>query len=267
MSGSQLANTDVPVVMTVARSESGGGAGIQADLKTFSAFGVYGTCAITCLNAQTPSEVRRIEPVDPEMVQAQIRSVCDAFPVTAAKTGMLYSTEIIRTVAQADVNQGIQLLVVDPVMVASSGQRLLQSDACATLVDELLPVARVVTPNLTEAEIILGQPISSPEELLMAAKEIATRYDVACILNGGQLEGPTVLDVMVDGRDVEVFEYERIDVGETHGCGCAFSAALTACLANGELMRDAVRLSIEYVRHALETAPSVGRHNPLNFLR
>jgi len=256
---------EVPVVLTVAGSDSGGGAGIQADLKTFSALGVFGTSAITCITAQNPDEVTAVQAVEPDLVRQQIRSVCDSFPVRAAKTGMLYSAAIIEQVAAADVRQGIEILVVDPVMVSASGARLLQADAVDVLCEVLLPEARVVTPNLHEAEILCGHAISSVEELAAAAREIGTRFDVACVAKGGQLGGQEVVDVLYDEGEEHVFTASRIDAEETHGAGCAFSSALTAYLAKRRLMPDAVAKAKEYVHAALETAPKVGRHYPLNF--
>lgn len=256
---------DFPVVLTIAGSDSGGGAGIQADLKTFSALGVFGTTAITCVTAQNPDSVNAIIPLEGEMVRKQIRTVCESFPMRAAKTGMLFSAEIIRSVAAADVRQGIPILVVDPVMVAASGARLLQGDAIEALCSELLHEARVVTPNLHEAEILAGFSISSIEDLRRAAREIGDRYDVACVAKGGHLSGNEVVDVLYDEGEEHIYTAPRIDAPETHGAGCAFSAALTAYLARRDLMVDAVGKAKEYVRQALLNAPAVGRHRPLNF--
>lgn len=238
---------------------------MQADLKTFSALNVYGMSAVTCITAQNPSGVSAVVSVEPQLVKEQIRKVCEAFPVAAAKTGMLYSAEIIRAVAQADVEFGIPVLVVDPVMVAASGARLLKSDAIEALCQELLPNARVVTPNLHEAEIILGRSISTETELRAAAREIGEKYDVACVLKGGHLGGAQVLDVLYDEGEETILRGPRIEAVETHGCGCAFSAALTAFLARGYLLADAVRRAKEYVAGALEHAQRIGGHRPLNF--
>ena len=261
----QFFNSDQPVALTIAGSDSGGGAGIQADLKTFAAIGVFGTTAITCITAQTPSEVTAIEAVDPELVRQQIRAVSNGFPIAAAKTGMLYSAEIIKAVAQADINHGIPILVVDPVMVAASGARLLKSDAVEALGHELLPKARVVTPNLPEAEILCGYPISNRDDLGRAARTIGEKFDIACVVKGGHLAGDDVYDVLFEDGDVRYFARPRVPANETHGCGCMFSAALTAYLAQGELLSDAVRSAKELVSRALETAPRIGHHYPLNF--
>jgi hydroxymethylpyrimidine/phosphomethylpyrimidine kinase len=256
--------SDLPVTLTIAGSDSGGGAGIQADLKTFNALGAFGTSAVTCVTAQTPAGVRAIEALSPAMVAEQIRAISDGFPIAAAKTGMLYSREIIQQVARADVSQGIPILVVDPVMVATSGSRLLKGDAIEALTTELLPLARVVTPNLHEAEILCGRTIATVDELRMAAREIAEKYDVACVSKGGHLEGDRVVDVLFDEGEFYTFDGPRVAARETHGAGCCFSAALTVFLARGELMARAVELAKLFVSTALETAPRIGHHFPLN---
>jgi hydroxymethylpyrimidine/phosphomethylpyrimidine kinase len=254
-----------PVALTIAGSDSGGGAGIQADLKTFSALGVFGTSAVTCVTAQNPDEVVRIQAIDPDMVVCQIKAVCDSFPVRAAKTGMLYSEAIIRQVALEDIREGIPILVVDPVMVAASGARLLQGEAVDALCEELLPKARVVTPNLHEAEILCGRSISSTDELIAASREISEQFDVACVAKGGHLAGDEVVDVLYDEGEEHLFTGRRIETHHTHGAGCAFSAALTAYLARGELMADAVASAKAYVAEALRSAHEAGRFRPLNF--
>ncbi|HIE11097.1 MAG TPA: bifunctional hydroxymethylpyrimidine kinase/phosphomethylpyrimidine kinase [Kiritimatiellae bacterium] len=253
--------------MTIACSDSGGGAGIQADLKTFAALGVFGTSAVTCLTAQNPSGVTGIYPVSPEFVRAQILAVCESFPIQVAKTGMLFSAEIIRVVAEEDVREGIEVLVVDPVMVAASGARLLQAEAVTALCQELLPQARVITPNLHEAEILCGHSISRVEELVDAARQIGANYDVACVAKGGHLDasGDTVVDVLFDEGEQYIFEGPRIPTSETHGAGCAFSAALVAFLARGLSLYEAVEAARRFVSRAIEGSVRIGRHYPLNF--
>lgn len=255
----------MPTALTIGGSDSGGGAGIQADLKTFTELDVFGLTVITCITAQTPAEVRSIDPVHPDMVTAQIRAVSDGFPILAAKTGMLYSAEIIQRVARADVNHGIPILVVDPVMVSASGARLLQSDAIDALTNDLLPLARVVTPNVHEAEILWGRTIADIDDLAHAAQEIGERYDVACVVKGGHLEGDDVVDILYDEGELHRFTSARVNAHETHGCGCTFSAALTAYMARGDLLIDAVSKAKIFVTAALETAPRIGHHYPLNF--
>ena len=257
--------TDWPPVLTIAGSDSGGGAGIQADLKTFEHFRVFGTTALTCITAQNPAGVQGIQALTPEFVADQIRVVCEAFPIAAAKSGMLYSAEIIRAVARSVLQQGVPVLVVDPVMVASSGARLLREDAVEALCSDLLPHARVVTPNTHEAEILWGHPIRSVDDLKAAARDICERYDVACIAKGGHLPGDEVIDVLFDEGQEWVFKGPRILAGQTHGCGCAFSAALTAGLARGLHLGEAFAKAKRYVAEALRNAPDVGPHRPLLF--
>jgi hydroxymethylpyrimidine/phosphomethylpyrimidine kinase len=253
-----------PVVLTIAGSDSSGGAGIQADLKTFAAFGVFGASALTCVTAQNPLRVDGIVALSADIVTRQIKAVCDSMPVSAAKTGMLYSAEIIRAVAAADISEGIPILVVDPVMVAVSGARLLQADAVAAIIEDLLPQARVITPNLHEAEILIGHSISSVDELRRAAREIGDRFDVACVAKGGSLGGDDVVDVLYDEGEENIFTGPRIPVNQSHGAGCAFSAALTACLGQGMLITEATERAKKFVSDALEHALVVGDHRPLN---
>ncbi len=254
-----------PVVLTIAGSDSGGGAGIQADIKTFSELSTFGTSAITCVTAQNPDGVQGIQPVDIAIIEQQIKAVCDHFPVAVAKTGMLYSADIVRLVAAEDLREGIPILVVDPVMVAASGARLLQADAIEAVKKELLPQARVVTPNLHEAEILCGHSISSVDELRAAAQEIGDRFDVACVVKGGHLTMDRVIDVLYDEGEEYIFEGPRVKAAQTHGAGCTFSAALSAYLARKELMHDAVRKAQQFVHHALANALTIGRHHPLHF--
>jgi len=260
----------IPVVLTVAGSDSGGGAGIQADLKTFSALNVFGTSAITCVTAQNPGNVSGVEPVSADMVSGQIRAVCEWFPVAGAKTGMLYSGSIIHAVSKAVAECGITTLVVDPVMVATSGARLLREDALEILCSELLPTATVVTPNLFEAEILCGHGIESFDGLKTAAREISERFRTACVVKGGHLgpeirgerseAGNKVTDVLyVEGR-TSVFSLQRVDMFETHGTGCTFSAALAAFLARGEVLEKAVGQAKGLVVEMLKkNAPPTGR--------
>ena len=272
--------SSVPVALTIAGSDSGGGAGIQADLKTFAALSVFGTSAITCVTAQNPDKVSGIAAIDPDMVSLQIRTVCEGFPVKAAKTGMLYSAPIIRAVAKTIIECAIPALVVDPVMVATSGARLLREDAVEALCSDLVPRAAVITPNVSEAEILCGHSIVSFDELKAAAREIGEKFDVACVVKGGHLgiedrgrrtedrgrQKPDgeVVDVLFSDGKLTVFSSSRVDAVETHGTGCAFSAALTAFLARNRQPRDAVRLAKEFVAEALRSAIHTGTHWPLS---
>lgn len=259
-------NCKPPVVLTIAGSDSGGGAGIQADLKTFQVLGVFGTSAITCVTAQNPDGVRGIAPLTPRMVALQIKAVGEGFPVAAAKTGMLYSAAIVAAVADAVRACRIPRLVVDPVMIATSGARLLQSNAVRRLCSRLLPMATVVTPNLYEAEVICGHSIASLPALKKAAHAISERYGVACAIKGGHLAGRLVVDVLVQDGQEHLYVAPRLQAVETHGTGCAFSAALTAYLARGMSLPESVGLAKQFVYRALKQARCVGKHRPLLFL-
>jgi hydroxymethylpyrimidine/phosphomethylpyrimidine kinase len=255
----------VPVALTIAGSDSGGGAGVQADLKTFASLGVFGTSAITCLTAQNPDRVDGVEEVSPAMVAQQIRTVCAGFPVAAAKTGMLFSAPIIRAVAREVIRCGLRRLVVDPVMISTSGARLLRDDAVAALCRDLLPLATVITPNLPEAEALLGGEIGSLPDMKSAAEALSRRFGCAAVVKGGHCEGNRVHDVLFDGRRMTVLTSPRLKVRETHGTGCTFSAALAARLAAGRTLADAFREAKSYVAAALRNAPRAGRHSPLGW--
>ena len=241
--GSQL-----PVALSIAGSDSGGGAGIQADLRTFTALGVFGTTAITCITAQNPVAVTGIEVVSPRLVAAQIRAVTTGFAVAAAKTGMLYSAPVIRSVARCLERDRHFPLVVDPVMIATSGARLLRHDAESELLRRILPLATVITPNLDEAEVLAGTRIRSLRDLQAGARAIARRFGTACVAKGGHLPGNRVVDVLCTGDDdLTLYTSTRVRVSGTHGTGCTFSAALTAALAKGESLHEAVAVAKAYV--------------------
>ncbi|MFH1476477.1 MAG: bifunctional hydroxymethylpyrimidine kinase/phosphomethylpyrimidine kinase [Verrucomicrobiota bacterium] len=240
-----------PVVMTIAGSDSGGGAGIQADLKAFAALGAFGASAITCLTAQNPSEVRGILAVTPAMVTLQVKTIFAGFHVAAAKTGMLYSAAIIEAVARTLKRRRIPWLIVDPVMIATSGARLLRRDAVSTLCNRLLPLADVITPNLPEAEALCGQIIGNLHDMESAAREIGTRYHAACVVKGGHLPGNEVVDVLFYAGRRYSFRSARLRVS-SHGTGCMFSAALTALLARGADLPEAVRGAKRYVHGVLQ---------------
>jgi hydroxymethylpyrimidine/phosphomethylpyrimidine kinase len=261
-----------PVVLTIAGSDSGGGAGVQADLKTFHSLHVFGTSAITCLTAQNPDKVEGVREVVPEMVALQIRTVCEGFPVLAAKTGMLYSAAIIRSVSRTVDACRVTPLVVDPVMVATSGARLLRQEAVDALEKDLLPKATVITPNLPEAEVLWGHRIKTVDDLKTAAEFISKRYRTACVVKGGHLPEQdagarvgSVLDVLcIDGACL-IVKSARVAAQETHGTGCTFSAAFAAFLAHGKSVPEAFKLSKAFVGEALKKAVAVGRHWPLNW--
>jgi hydroxymethylpyrimidine/phosphomethylpyrimidine kinase len=266
-----------PRLLTIAGSDSGGGAGIQADLKTFAAHGAYGMSALTAVTAQNTREVTAVHELPPEVVEAQIDAVFDDLGVDAVKIGMLASAPIVRAVARA-LSRGLRRgegrrdggrppVVLDPVMVAKSGAALLADDAVAALVEELLPLATLVTPNLPEARRMTGLPVDDEEERLAAARSLAARGP-AVLLKGGHGEGDEVVDLLVE-RDGEVrrFRHPRLHTRATHGTGCTLSSAVAARLARGEALADAVEGAIEYLCGAMETAHDLGAgHGPVNHL-
>lgn len=259
----------IPKALTIAGSDSGGGAGIQADLKTFSALGVYGTTVITSVTAQNTLRVTAIHDLPPEMVRAQIKAVVEDVGADAAKTGMLSNSAIVSVVAEEIGRYGIPL-VVDPVMKAKTGASLLRDDALETLIRRLIPVAKVVTPNVPEAEAIAGMRISSVEDAERAAERIASLGAEAVVVKGGHLEGDRVVDVLYVDGTLTRYEAERIESKCTHGTGCTFSAALTAYLAKGFDVAEAVGRAKEFVskaiRYGLEVGSGVGSVNPMAWL-
>ena len=253
----------LPVALTIAGSDSGGGAGIQADLKTFSAMKVFGTSAVTCLTAQNPDSVTGVAPAPRGFIAKQIKSVCSAFPVAAAKTGMLYSAAIIRETVKELLSNRIRVLVVDPVARATSGASLLKRSAEMALIDELLPIASVVTPNVPEAEMILADSICTADDQIAAAQAISRGFGVSCLLKGGHMPGNVMLDVLCHKGLIYKVKAPRVMARETHGTGCTLSAALTACLAKGMPMPAAFRASCSFVRKALQHPFRTGNHFPL----
>ncbi len=251
--------------MTIAGSDSGGGAGIQADLKTFAALGVYGTCAITAITAQNTVAVTDVLELPPEMVAAQIDAVVDDIGVAAAKTGMLSSAAIIEVVATKVEQHGLERLVVDPVMVAKSGDALLRPEAVTALRERLLPLALVLTPNLPEAEVLTGEKVDSLESMRRAAERIAAMGPRNVVVKGGHADGASVVDVLFDGERFHEMSAERVHTRNTHGTGCTFSAAIAAFLARGLAVPEAVRQAKEYLHGAIRNAPDLGKgHGPVN---
>ena len=250
-----------PIALTIAGSDSGGGAGIQADLKVFSALGVHGTTAITCLTAQNPTGVFGIQPATPKMVRLQMEAVFAELPPKAVKTGMLFSTAIIREVVRIYSRQGLPPLVVDPVMVATSGARLLKPSAIRALLDELLPLAAIVTPNLDEAEILVGHPVRTIDALRAAAREIQGRFGCAALVKGGHLsDGREAVDFFYDGRTELMLSAPFVRGVSTHGTGCTYSAAITAHLALGQNLAQAVARAKETITNSIAGSVKVGQH-------
>ena len=246
------------VALTIAGSDSGGGAGIQADLKTFEAFDVFGTSAITAVTAQNSLGVDGIWPMTAEAVAQQIRSVLSDFKVGAIKTGMLFNAEIIRAVVTALKEFPSRPLVVDPVMVATSGDLLLETEAISLLCSELLPLASVVTPNLDEAVQLCGMPIASKAEMESAAVKITTSFGLsgAVLIKGGHLQDQNeegkVWDLLYSGGKFHWYEGKRIETSSSHGTGCTFSAAIAASLSRGKSLEASVAESKVFLTNALE---------------
>ena len=254
------------IALTIAGSDSGGGAGIQADLKTFAAFGVYGTCAVTAVTAQNTRGVTAWSAVEADLVEAQIEAVAGDFSVSSVKTGMLATAAIVEAVAATVAALDLPNLVVDPVMVAKGGHRLLDEDAVRTLQSELLPKALIVTPNIPEAEVLLGGgSIRTLDDMRKAARAIRRLGPNVVVVKGGHLDGDLSIDVVCAGDEVFELSGRRLPGRNTHGTGCTFSAAIAAGLALGQPVDEALRESRRYLEGAIERAPGYGAgHGPLN---
>ncbi len=248
----------IPRVLTVAGSDSGGGAGIQADLKTFSAYRVFGMSVLTAITAQNSIGVQGVETLPPAFVSAQLEAVLSDFGADAAKCGMLATAGIIRAVAAKLEEHGVEKLVVDPLLVATSGDPLLEPDAREALIGELLPLALVVTPNLHEAGALAEMAVATREDMEEAARRIAKLGPRNVLVKGGHLKGDAV-DLLFNGREFTAFSAPRIDSANTHGTGCTFSAAIAAGLAKGRPLPEAVRDAKAYVTRAIREGFSPGR--------
>ena len=254
------------VALTIAGSDSGGGAGIQADLKTFAAHGLHGTCAITAVTAQNSVRVTDYVALEPRMVVAQIEAVTSDMTVAAAKTGMLANRGIIEAVARVASGWSVPHLVVDPVMVAKGGDRLLDRDAEQAYVERLFPLATVLTPNMSEAEALLQGPVRTLEDMKTAARELHRRGVRAVVVKGGHLPGDAI-DIFFDGTRLEELTAPRIVTANTHGTGCTFASAIAARLALGEDLLEAVRGAKAYLTEAIRRSYAVGRgHGPVDHL-
>ncbi len=254
----------IPVALTIAGSDSGGGAGIQADLKTFAALGVHGTSAITAITAQNTVGVTDVLELPVRLIQEQIAAVVEDIGVQAAKTGMLSSSEIIEAVAAAITQHRLRNLVVDPVMVAKGGAKLLRDDAVDALRQRLLPLAAVVTPNLPEAEVLLSRRITTLPERRQAARDLVALGARAAVVKGGHAE-KDVIDVYWDGSQMVELPAMRVQTANTHGSGCVFSAAITAGLATGKEPLTAVRDAKAFITQAIENSLAIGHgHGPVN---
>ena len=248
-----------PVVLTVAGSDSGGGAGIQADLKVFAALGVHGTTAITCLTAQTPAGVTGVHAVPRAFMERQLETLMRELPPAAVKTGMLFNAGIIRAVAENFARHREVPLVVDPVMIATSGARLLRPDALRALQDRLLPLAALVTPNLDEAAALLGRPLRSVDDLRWAARGMHGRWGVPVLVKGGHLrDAPQATDILWDGQEERVLRAPFVKGLSTHGTGCTYSAAIAAFLALGHPLPVAVEQAKRRITQAIRRSTRLG---------
>jgi hydroxymethylpyrimidine/phosphomethylpyrimidine kinase len=251
--------------LTIAGSDSGAGAGIQADLKTFAAHGVYGTSAITAVTAQNTLGVTMFEALSPRLVRAQIDAVMSDIGAHAAKTGMLATAAIVEAVAAAVADLGIPKLVVDPVMIAKSGDRLIDDSALQAMKAALLPRAFAVTPNIPEAEALTGLRITTDADRREAARRILALGPTAVIVKGGHFPTPDVVDLLYVEGEFSEFRHERIPGRHTHGTGCTFAASIAAHLALGRSLAEAMPLAQQYVAGAIRKAPELGKgHGPMD---
>jgi len=249
------------VALTIAGSDSGGGAGIQADLKTFHAFGVFGTTAITAITVQNTLGVQAVHAVPVDIVRAQIHAVASDLPPAACKTGMLATRELVESVATALGEDGLGNYVLDPVMVATSGDRLLDRNAEQSILDYLLPLCTVITPNLEEARILTASAIDDEAAMRRAAEMLVRRGAHAALVKGGHLTGNVVTDVLFDGDRVHTWRRPKLATRSTHGTGCTLSAAIAAGLALGDPLPLAVARALDFVQRALASAPGLGAGN------
>ena len=253
------------IALSIAGSDSGGGAGIQADLKTFHQFGVFGTSVICAVTAQNTTGVRAWEALPAALVAGQLDAVVEDLPPAAVKTGMLGTGELIETVAAGIARHRLPNYVLDPVMVATSGDRLLAGDAERLFTERLVPLAALVTPNLDEASILVGEAVRTPDHMERAGRALLRLGAQAALVKGGHLSGETVVDVLVTDGEARRFSHPRIDTTSTHGTGCTLSAAVTAGLAHGRPLLRAVEDALDFVQRALAAAPGLGAgHGPLN---
>lgn len=255
----------LPLALSIAGSDSGGGAGIQADLRTWNALGVHGTTAITCLTAQNPKGVLAVHAAPALLVTRQMEAVFSELPPVAVKTGMLFNASIIRAVVDWFSAPGKPPLVVDPVMVATSGALLLRPAALRVLIDELLPLATLVTPNLDETALLIGKKPRNLEDLRDAARTLHLRHGCAALIKGGHLRSlPQATDVFFDGSTELVLSAPFVRGVATHGTGCTYSAAITGYLALGLALPEAVELAKNHITQSIAQSVRIGRHLTLN---
>jgi hydroxymethylpyrimidine kinase/phosphomethylpyrimidine kinase len=257
--------TPPPIALTIAGSDSGGGAGVQADLKTFHQFGVHGTSVLVAVTAQNTVGVRAVHPVPEEHVRGQLAAVAEDLPPVAVKSGMLATASLVNLVAGAIRDFRWRTYVLDPVMVASSGDRLLEDDAIIAMRARLVSCSALVTPNLDEAGMLTQASVGDPNSMVTAGSRLLEMGARAALIKGGHLPGNTLTDILVLPGVVRRFYHERIDTTSTHGTGCTLSAAITAGLAQGQSLERAVEEGLDFVHRAIAAAPRLGAgHSPLN---
>ena len=248
------------VALTIAGSDSGGGAGIQADLKTFSAFGIYGTSVVTAITAQNLDGVYAIQGVEPDVVKQQLIAVLKGFPVKAIKTGMLYSREIIEIIAHTLNDYKKFPLIIDPVFASTSGMKLIKDDAIESLKKKLFPLANLVTPNMPEAEILLEKNLSNVHDLEEAAEKLFNIFKVPFLIKGGHLED-FAIDVLYDNKGIKKFSSELVKNVNNHGSGCTFSSAITSNIVKGYNLRQAISKAKEYIYGSLKYSHNISEFN------
>jgi hydroxymethylpyrimidine/phosphomethylpyrimidine kinase len=255
----------VKIALTIAGSDSGGGAGVQADLKTFHQFGVFGTSVITAVTAQNTVGVRAWQAVPVDLVTRQLDALADDLPPGAVKSGMLATTPLVDAIAEGLARRRLPNYVLDPVMVATSGDRLLDRDAEQHIARRLVPLAALVTPNLDEAAVLVGAPVRTADDMERAGRALVQLGAKAALVKGGHLAGDEVVDVLVGQGAVRRFTRPRLETTSTHGTGCTLSAAVAAGLALGRPLERAVEDALDFVYRAMAAAPGLGKgHGPLN---
>jgi hydroxymethylpyrimidine/phosphomethylpyrimidine kinase len=253
------------IALTIAGSDSGGGAGIQADLKTFAALGVFGTSVVTAVTAQNTVGVSGVHVLPAAFVARQIEAVVLDFEIAAVKTGMLATREIVEAVAESLERWAPPAIVIDPVMVAKSGDRLVDADAIDAIRSRLLPLATVITPNRLETEVLLGRDVTTHEDAAEAARALVALGAKSAVVKGGHFAGVEVVDLLYDGHEFHEFRHARQDTRHTHGTGCTFAAAIAACLARGAVLPSAVQDAADYVAGAIAHGLAIGHgHGPLD---
>jgi len=256
----------VRIALTIAGSDSGGGAGIQADLKTFHQFGVFGTSVVTAVTAQNTVGVLAWVPLPPHLVTRQLDAVADDLSPAAVKSGMLGSADVVAAVADAIERHGLANYVLDPVMVATSGDRLLDRNAEGLIARRLVPLATIVTPNIEEAAALVAAEVRTPDQMARAGAALLELGARAALITGGHLAGDEIVDILItEGGAMQSFAHPRLDTTSTHGTGCTLSAAIAAGLAHGRPLPQAVSDAVDFVQRAIAAAPGLGAgHGPLN---